>query len=191
MFLGGFLTRLPAKVPGDGNCFFHALSIAIAGDTSLTTELRVRTCIEMVTNRNSYVKKHKDSGIKFVSPDYLEAVKDCSRDGVYSSAWTIDAAATVMERKIRSIYPPVNGLLDRQNSFYFEHDLHAEPRLLPDTTYFPYVDQYFTSQTRNYMDSKSLPSTLNQKTTPGHRHYRRREYGRGIVHVYNKFIMKL
>ena len=72
MFLGGFLTRLPAKVPGDGNCLFHALSIAIAGDTSLTTELRVRTCIEMVTNRNSYVKKHKDSGIKFVSPDYLE-----------------------------------------------------------------------------------------------------------------------
>ena len=87
--------------------------MAIAGDTSLTTELRVRTCIEMVTNKDSYLKKHKNSGIKFVSPDYSEAVKDCSREGKYSSAWTIDAAATVLQRKISSVYPPVNGLLDK------------------------------------------------------------------------------
>ena len=113
MFLGGFVTRLPAKVPEDGNCLFHALSIAIAGDTSLTPELRVRTCIEMVTNKNSYLKKHRNTGIKFVSPDFSEAVKDCSRDKEYSSAWTIDAAATVLQRNIKSIYPPVNGLLDK------------------------------------------------------------------------------
>ena len=32
-YLGGPLTRLPAAVPADGNCLFHALSIAIVGES--------------------------------------------------------------------------------------------------------------------------------------------------------------
>jgi hypothetical protein len=111
--LGGPLTRLPAAVPADGNCLFHALSTAIAGDTSLSTELRVRTCIEMVVNKDLYKKKHKNTGVKFVSPDYRTAVRECAIGGKFSSAWTIHAAASVLGTKILSIYPPVNGLLDK------------------------------------------------------------------------------
>ncbi len=112
-YLGGPLTRLPAAVPADGNCLFHALSTAITGDTSLSEELRVRTCIEMVVNKDLYEKKHKNTGVKLASPDYRIAVKECAIDGKFSSAWTIDAAASVLGTKILSIYPPVNGLLDK------------------------------------------------------------------------------
>ena len=100
-------------MPGDGNCLFHALSVAMAGNLSLSAELRVRVGIEMAINKTSYLKKHRDSGLKLVSPSYSEAQKDCLRDGSYSSAWTIDAAATVLGTKIVSVYPPVNGLMDK------------------------------------------------------------------------------
>ena len=113
LHLGGPLTRLPAAVPADGNCLFHALSTAIVGDTSMSTELRVRTCIEMVINEDLYVKKHQKTGIKLVSPDYSVAIRDCAKDQEFSSAWTIDAAASVLRTKIVSVYPPVNGMLDK------------------------------------------------------------------------------
>ena len=87
-------------MPGDGNCLFHALSVAMAGNLSLSAELRVRVGIEMAINKTSYLKKHRDSGLKLVSPSYSEAQKDCLRDGSYSSAWTIDAAATVLGTKL-------------------------------------------------------------------------------------------
>ncbi len=112
-YLGGPVTRLPAAVPADGNCLFHALSTAITGDTSLSEELRVRTCIEMVVNKDLYEKKHKNTGVKLAFPDYRIAVKECAIDGKFSSAWMIDAAASVLGTKILSIYPPVNGLLDK------------------------------------------------------------------------------
>lgn len=80
---------MPAVVPGDGNCLFNALSVAIVGNTSLAEELRVRTCIEMAINKAIYIKKHKHTRITLVSPDYSEALRDCSADGKYSSAWTM------------------------------------------------------------------------------------------------------
>nr|XP_006819565.1 PREDICTED: cell wall integrity and stress response component 1-like [Saccoglossus kowalevskii] len=76
-----------------GIVFFNSLSVAIIGNESLAEELRVQTCIEMVTNKDVYIKKHKNyTGIRFVSPDYVDAARDCAVDGRYSSAWIIDAA---------------------------------------------------------------------------------------------------
>ena len=69
--------------------------------------------MEMATNKILYLKKHKDSGFALVSPSYSEALKDCLKDGSYSSAYTINAAATVLGTKIISLYPPVNGLMDK------------------------------------------------------------------------------
>lgn len=84
----------------------------MTGKLCLAKELRVRTCIEMVVNREMYTRMHRHTGVVLVSPDYSKAVKDCATDWAYSSAWTISAAATVMKTRIVSIYPPVNGLLD-------------------------------------------------------------------------------
>ena len=69
--------------------------------------------MEMVINEDLYVKKHHKSGIRLVSPDYPVAVRECAKDQEFSSGWTIDAAASVLRTKIVSVYPPVNGMLDK------------------------------------------------------------------------------
>lgn len=73
----------------------------------------------MVVNRETYAKMHKHTGVALVSPDYSKAMKDCAMDWAYSSAWTISTAATVLNTKIVSIYPPVNGLLDNTISILY------------------------------------------------------------------------
>ena len=118
---------MAAVVPADGNCFFNALSVAIAGNISLATALRVRTCIEMLENRNDYLKKHKQSGINLVSPDYKEAMYECAVNGKFSSAWTLSAASEMLNIKFVSVYPPVNGLMDRINNFQFKYHISPPP----------------------------------------------------------------
>ena len=76
---GASNNRLPIQVPADGNCLFHALSVA--GNTCLATELRVRVSIEMVKNKEKYVKKYGKTGINLASPDYVDAVVACVRLG--------------------------------------------------------------------------------------------------------------
>lgn len=39
--------KSPMSVPGDGNCFFNSLSVALVGNLSLVDELRVRTCMSL------------------------------------------------------------------------------------------------------------------------------------------------
>ena len=108
--LGGVARCMPAAVFADGYCFFNSLSIAIAGNFSQAEEVNVHTCNEMVANWDVYIKMYKNSGV--YSPDYLVAMRECAEDGSFSSAWTINAASTVLNRTIVSVYPPVNGLLD-------------------------------------------------------------------------------
>lgn len=95
----------------NGNCLFNALSVGMISNDLLANELRIRTCVEMANNREFYEAKHSESRIKLVSPDYVEAFRDCATDFTFSSAWTMQAAATVL-REIVSIYPSLNGVLD-------------------------------------------------------------------------------
>ena len=67
----------------------------------------------MVMNRGEHMKKHKQTKINLMSPDYNEAMNNCAVNGTFSSAWTISAASTVLKTRIMSVYPPVNGLLDK------------------------------------------------------------------------------
>ena len=73
----------------------------------------MRTCIEMSFGQPFYESKHRLSGVKFASPDYDEAFKECALDGAFSSAWTMQAAATVVQRNNVSVYPALNGVLDK------------------------------------------------------------------------------
>ena len=61
---GGIRGRTPVEVPGDGDYFFHSLSVTLCGNTSLSTELRVRCCIELM-------KKKTQSPPIMLSPIYL------------------------------------------------------------------------------------------------------------------------
>ncbi len=58
---------------------------------------------------NSLLDTAFSKGVKLVFPHG----RDNPIDGKFSSAWTIDVAASVLGTKILSIYPPVNGLLDK------------------------------------------------------------------------------
>lgn len=103
---------VPASVRGDGNGLFNAISMAIQGDEELASEIRVRTCLEMYHHKSYYINKHKVDCIDFVSPPYEQAVQECGQNFHFSSCWTMHAAASVVSRCIRSLYPAVNGICD-------------------------------------------------------------------------------
>ena len=46
----GSVLQVPCYVTGDGNCPFNSMSVIICGNESMTCELRVWTCVELVLN---------------------------------------------------------------------------------------------------------------------------------------------
>ena len=105
-------TKVALKTSGDGSCLFHAVSVALVDNESLSEELRVRTAIDMIRNRKKYEAYKDFELVSLCSPLYEQSVKDCCCVDGYSSMWTMIALANVINIPIKSIYPPVNGLLD-------------------------------------------------------------------------------
>ena len=64
--LPGKTDFIPVNVKGNGNCLFNALSMAIQGNESLSTEIRVRTCL---TNF------HKEDQLFLLCPPYDDAIR--------------------------------------------------------------------------------------------------------------------
>ena len=104
--------RKPVSVSADGNGLFSALSVSIVSDESLSPELRVRTKIELV-NFQAYHEEELKGNICLVAPDYEEACLASATLGSYSSAWIIQAVASVIKWSIVSTYSSVNFVLDR------------------------------------------------------------------------------
>lgn len=73
----------------------------------------VKTCIEMATNAKYYQNAHQTTNIPIISGSLNTATTECCKNGVYSSAWTIHAASTVVKRPVKSVYPVVNGPADK------------------------------------------------------------------------------
>ena len=95
--------------PGDGNCLYHAVSLAVFGDTSASMERRARTAIELAVNRQHY------DGDDFtnVSEGYDNELRAASSLSQYGDILALIALANVIEINVLSVYPPVNGLTDR------------------------------------------------------------------------------
>lgn len=98
----------PISVSADGNCLFNSVSMFLAGNESLSTELRVRTAIELAYNRQLYLRQPNAESFNNTA-DFDESLLDCVKEGGYSSIWTICALSTVIKRKIISVYPDING----------------------------------------------------------------------------------
>ena len=111
--VGGSSNKRPVCVPGDGNCLFSAVSVALTGHTELANVLRQQTAIELAINGTYYKRKHSEKSFSIVSPSYKVACRDAAKNYNYSSAWTIQALSTVIGRDIVSIYPTVNGVADK------------------------------------------------------------------------------
>ena len=109
------LPKLPLSVTADGNCLYNAISDALYGDEHSSKELRVRSCIEICLHPSLY-----SDNFPPILSEVSHYIADClsaAHDGSFASARMILGVANMPELKIRSIYPPMNGLLDIPVSF--------------------------------------------------------------------------
>ena len=93
----------------DGNRLFNLLSVGLVGHEKLATEISVRTCLEMVLNRQAYYdgpNAKKNERLLKVTDSYDEACTAASRKGAFSSTWTMLAAATVFGCPVQSFSSP-------------------------------------------------------------------------------------
>lgn len=100
------------KLLSDGSCLFSSASIAMTGDNHLVTELRVLTCVEMVTNHEIYKALPNASDLLDTS-SFDESSLECAKPHGFSSQWTIYALSNVLQTHINVIYPPMNRKQDR------------------------------------------------------------------------------
>ena len=91
----GSIQKRALAVPGDGNCLFHAVSVALVGNVSLAVELRYRCVLEMVTHKDYYVDLPHAQVLTDYSPMFMEAAVDCARLVGFSSPWTIQVLSSV------------------------------------------------------------------------------------------------
>ena len=81
-----FHGKIPVFVSGDGNCLFNSLSVGLVGHEKLATEIRVRTCLDMVLNRHVYYDgphAKKNERLLEVTDSYDEACTVASRKGAF------------------------------------------------------------------------------------------------------------
>ena len=104
---------------------FDAVSFALCGSEVLSTELRLRACIEMVLKRDNYTSLTIAKRLIWVSPNYISSVHDCASKHGFSSIWTLFALADVIGIPIQSIYLPINGI---KYLSYITLNLTAIPR---------------------------------------------------------------
>jgi hypothetical protein len=90
--------------------FFFKISPYVSlGNLSLSAELRLRTCVEMMINKRRYLMHSSAAEITEQSSDFDEAIANCAKTGGYSGPWTIAALASVVRRRISPNYPNING----------------------------------------------------------------------------------
>ena len=106
------MKHTPVCTSGDGNCLFNAISLRLNGNEELSTELRVRTVLEMTENENWYIEQNRYTEMNLTTSTFKESLLECGKGG-WCSPWVIHALANVIYQPIVTLYPPVNGLLDR------------------------------------------------------------------------------
>ena len=101
----------PLSVLGDGNCLYRAVSRSICGNESLHVLIRLKTAIEIITNRKFYDtgrRSYEDliNDNRIVITEYKKLVEDTLKLGSYSEMIHIYAISAVLKVPVRSYYPP-------------------------------------------------------------------------------------
>ena len=104
-------------VVGDGNCFYNTFvklgGVGTTTDASTLTsiELRARNIVELVLNVHAYRSQYH--GLSAILDKYEEYVRqEMVRDGNYVSVWDLLSIPTVLNIRVISVYPKVNGAED-------------------------------------------------------------------------------
>ena len=109
--------RIPMAVLGDGNCFYNSfVTLASAGTTTEATtitpqELRARNVIELVLNKGNYEGKYP-SFAPVLDPFEKYVREEMVGDTNYACVWDLLSIPTVLNIKVVSIYPKINGTDD-------------------------------------------------------------------------------
>jgi hypothetical protein len=138
---------------------FNSASVAIRGNETMSCELRVRTCIELNLNFEFYQTHFHYENFKLVY-DLEEASLECAIDGEYSSIFAMQALASVLGREIMSVYPAMNGMLDKSISIL---NVVLHPRI--STFRNKSKDRLYLMWTRC---SGTLPRQRNRTWFPNH-----------------------
>ncbi|CAF4426003.1 unnamed protein product, partial [Rotaria sp. Silwood2] len=94
---------IPVEVVGDGNCLYNSILLLMNNSMITTSELRVRTVIELVANGAYYTRMYS----QFIGPLDI-AIKAVCKNYTYSELYEIAALCNVLRCNIRSIYPRID-----------------------------------------------------------------------------------
>ena len=86
------------STPGDGNCFFHAVSLAVIGDYSQSDSLRKRVCLYIIENWTECMEKiHINHGPSMTKENYV--ISMLHKKG-WATASEIEVAANILGQPI-------------------------------------------------------------------------------------------
>ena len=101
----------PAKIPGDGNCFYRAVSRALSGTEVYHALLRVLTLLEILSFPMFYDSDHTKfvdlvQDNRIVVAAYLQLAHDVGCLGTYADMMHMYALSAALKIPIRSYFPP-------------------------------------------------------------------------------------
>ena len=116
LYQPALLERLnPLYVVGDGNCVNRAVSRALSGDEIQHGLLRLKTALEIVSNKISN-RKYYDTSMRtycdlikdnrIIVSRYNKLIKDSIQLGAYSEMIHMYVLSAALNMPIRSYYPP-------------------------------------------------------------------------------------
>ena len=97
------------KVPGDGNCLFHSVILALKLPAECHIALRLYAAIDLISNSDLYTGMELNSQLGTIGVPMAEEVFAICKLDSWSSVWTIAALANVLHISIETVYPAVNG----------------------------------------------------------------------------------
>ncbi|CAF3376885.1 unnamed protein product, partial [Rotaria socialis] len=106
---------IPVEVVADGNCLYNSILLLMNNSMITTSELRVRTVIELVVNGAYYTRMYS----QFIGLLDI-AIKAICKNYTYSELYEIAALCNILRCNIRSIYPRIDFREDMEilnNSF--------------------------------------------------------------------------
>ena len=107
-----YQTHVPIAVEGDGNCLFNCVSLALWGEESRSSLLRLITAIEIVKNTSYYYSSESNpspgvivNGLNYPAYNLFEFVKEVVTDHSYMSPGHLAALANSLCMPLRVTYP--------------------------------------------------------------------------------------
>ncbi|CAF4921521.1 unnamed protein product [Rotaria socialis] len=94
---------IPVEVSGDGNCLHGSILLLMNNPMVMTSELRVRTIIELMTNEVYYSNRYS----QFVGPLDITIQGTC-KNHMFSELYEIGALCSILGCNIQSIYPNID-----------------------------------------------------------------------------------